>query len=62
MFTIIVIFLILVIKYNIICIYQYISFHIHTIQTFIERAINVGDEIFVDYGYDTDGSEWHPSW
>ena len=61
MSTIIVIFQ-NVIKYKIICIHQYISFHIHTIQTFIERAINVGDEIFVDYGYDTDGSDWHPSW
>ena len=62
MFTIIVIFLILVIKCNIICIYQYIYFHVHAIQTSIERAINVGDEVFVDYGYDTDGSDWHPSW
>ena len=42
--------------------YPYISFHIHAIQTFFERAINVGDEVFVDYGYDTDGSDWHPAW
>ena len=47
---------------NVICICQYISFHIHTIQTFFERAINVGDEVFVDYGYDTDGSDWYPAW